>query len=34
MIGILKGGCKIALGITLFILACEAISIACIKMEN
>jgi hypothetical protein len=31
---ILKGGCKIALGITLFVLACEAVTIACIKLEN
>ena len=31
---ILKGGCKIALGITLFVLACEAVSITCLKLEG
>jgi hypothetical protein len=28
---ILKGGCKVALGITLFVLACEAVSAACAR---
>jgi hypothetical protein len=29
---ILKGSLKITLGITLFVLACEAVSAACVKL--
>lgn len=31
---ILKGGCKAAVGIAIFVLACELISLGCLKMEN
>ena len=34
MTSILKGGCKIAVGIFLFVIACEAIGAVCVKLEG